>query len=150
MTLAHLLLLAADEVTLERMGFSLVTRPKQGPCGAQTRTGKPCRSLAMSGRARCRMHGGGSTGPKTLEGRKRVGDATRRRYVEAALADGWAIVSPAVRTRVAAIKVAQNGSQNATARVLGITWSGVRRILAGLPSRPDEIEALEAVATRRP
>lgn len=96
------------------------------------------------------MHGGGSTGPKTPEGRKRVGDATRQRYVEAALVDGWVIASPSVRTQVAAIKVAQNGSQNATARVLGLSWSGVRRILAGLPSRPDEIETLEAAATYRP
>ena len=92
------------------------------------------------------MHGGGSTGPKTLEGRKRVGDATRQWYVEAALAEGWAIVSPAVRTQVAAIKVALRGSQNATAGVLGITWNGVRRILAGLPSRPDEVDALQAFA----
>ncbi len=96
------------------------------------------------------MHGGGSTGPKTLEGRKRVGDATRRRYVEAALADGWVMASEGARTYVKAAKVALGGSQNATARALGLSWSGVRRILAGLPSRPDEIEALEAVATRRP
>ena len=52
------------------------------------------------------MHGGSSTGPKTPEGRKRVGDATRRRYVEAALADGWVIASPKLRTYVEAVKVA--------------------------------------------
>jgi hypothetical protein len=27
-------------------------------CGARTRTGKPCRSPAMRGKRRCRMHGG--------------------------------------------------------------------------------------------
>ena len=27
-------------------------------CGAKTRSGEPCRSLAVSGKARCRMHGG--------------------------------------------------------------------------------------------
>ena len=27
-------------------------------CGAKTRAGSPCRSPAVSGRARCRMHGG--------------------------------------------------------------------------------------------
>jgi hypothetical protein len=27
-------------------------------CGARTRTGSPCRSPAVKGRQRCRMHGG--------------------------------------------------------------------------------------------
>ena len=27
-------------------------------CGAKTRSGKPCRSPAVSGKRRCRMHGG--------------------------------------------------------------------------------------------
>ena len=35
-------------------------------CGAKTRAGHPCRQAAVSGRARCRMHGGakGSGGPR--------------------------------------------------------------------------------------
>lgn len=33
-------------------------------CGAKTRSGGSCRGLAMLN-GRCRMHGGGSTGPKT-------------------------------------------------------------------------------------
>jgi hypothetical protein len=35
-------------------------------CGARTRSGTPCRSPAVTGRSRCRMHGGapGSGGPK--------------------------------------------------------------------------------------
>ncbi|HYV32144.1 MAG TPA: HGGxSTG domain-containing protein [Candidatus Binatia bacterium] len=35
-------------------------------CGAKTRRGRPCRSPAVSGKRRCRMHGGapGSGGPK--------------------------------------------------------------------------------------
>jgi hypothetical protein len=34
-------------------------------CGAKTRSGKPCRSPAVQGKKRCRMHGGayGSGGP---------------------------------------------------------------------------------------
>ena len=57
-----------------------------GPlCGAKTRTGRPCRGVAMRRRSggplvtggirldvprygRCRMHGGASTGPRTPEG----------------------------------------------------------------------------------
>jgi len=35
-------------------------------CGARTRSGKPCRSPAVSGKRRCRMHGGapGSGAPR--------------------------------------------------------------------------------------
>jgi hypothetical protein len=35
-------------------------------CGARTRSGHPCRQAAVTGRARCRMHGGarGSGGPQ--------------------------------------------------------------------------------------
>jgi hypothetical protein len=42
--------------------------PNSAPrCGAQTRRGKKCRAPAMRN-GRCRMHGGGSTGPRTPEG----------------------------------------------------------------------------------
>jgi hypothetical protein len=40
-------------------------------CGARTRAGKPCRSPVVTGRRRCRMHGGalGSGGPKGVQAR---------------------------------------------------------------------------------
>jgi hypothetical protein len=41
-------------------------------CGARTRAGCPCRAPAIHGRARCRMHGGRSTGPRTPEGLARL------------------------------------------------------------------------------
>lgn len=44
-------------------------------CGACTRQGVACRSPAMRN-GRCRMHGGSSTGAKTLEGLARVRTAT--------------------------------------------------------------------------
>ena len=39
-------------------------------CGARARTrgGEPCRAPAVRGKARCRMHGGKSTGPRTKAG----------------------------------------------------------------------------------
>ena len=40
-------------------------------CGAQTRAGTPCQSPAMPN-GRCRMHGGGSTGPRTAAGLARI------------------------------------------------------------------------------
>ena len=39
-------------------------------CGAKTRGGAACRNMPMRN-GRCRMHGGGSTGPKTAAGRER-------------------------------------------------------------------------------
>ncbi|WP_445810459.1 HGGxSTG domain-containing protein [Yoonia sp.] len=41
-------------------------------CGAKTRAGPPCKNPAVTGKARCRMHGGKSTGAKTAEGRARL------------------------------------------------------------------------------
>jgi hypothetical protein len=48
-------------------------------CGAYARsTGQPCKAKALAN-GRCKNHGGLSTGPRTLEGRKSVGAATRLR-----------------------------------------------------------------------
>lgn len=44
-------------------------------CGARTRSGEPCKKAAMTGRARCRNHGGSATGPRTEEGRARIAAA---------------------------------------------------------------------------
>jgi hypothetical protein len=41
-------------------------------CGARTRSGAPCKNPAVTGRARCRMHGGKSTGARTPEGRAKL------------------------------------------------------------------------------
>jgi len=48
-------------------------------CGAHARsTGLPCQAKALSN-GRCKHHGGLSTGPKTLEGRRAISQATRQR-----------------------------------------------------------------------
>ena len=45
-------------------------------CSAQSkRTGLQCKAPAISGKAKCRFHGGKSTGPKTPEGRQRCAQA---------------------------------------------------------------------------
>jgi hypothetical protein len=61
-------------------------------CGARTRSGKPCQSPSVTGRARCRMHGGaaGTGAPKGNSNARKHGhhgaDAIRaRRYVSALL-----------------------------------------------------------------
>lgn len=48
-------------------------------CGAHARTtGAPCKAKALPN-GRCKLHGGMSTGPKTLEGRQAIGAATKAR-----------------------------------------------------------------------
>jgi len=42
------------------------------PCGARTRSGNPCKKPPISGKQRCKNHGGLSTGPKTAEGKARI------------------------------------------------------------------------------
>ena len=50
-------------------------------CGARTRRGTACKCKALrTKRWRCRLHGGLSTGPKTVEGRARIAEAQRRRW----------------------------------------------------------------------
>lgn len=49
-------------------------------CGAKTRKGGQCRNKSEAGRARCKFHGGKSTGPKTPEGKERIAEAQRTRW----------------------------------------------------------------------
>jgi hypothetical protein len=52
---------------------------KKVKCGAYARTtGNPCQAKALTN-GRCKNHGGMSTGPKTLEGRQAIAQATRQR-----------------------------------------------------------------------
>ena len=48
-------------------------------CGAYARsTGKPCQAMALTN-GRCRNHGGLSTGPRSVEGKREIGIAARSR-----------------------------------------------------------------------
>ena len=47
-------------------------------CLAKTRQGTPCQNPVVTGRNRCRMHGGASTGPRTAEGKARVAAANTK------------------------------------------------------------------------
>jgi transcriptional regulator with XRE-family HTH domain len=53
---------------------------EQARCGALARKGTACRQAVEPGRTRCKFHGGMSTGPRTPEGRERIGEAQRRRW----------------------------------------------------------------------
>jgi hypothetical protein len=63
-------------------------------CGAKTRSGGACRSPAVSGRKRCRMHGGaeGSGAPRVNQNARKhgrfTGDAiAERRQIQALLGE---------------------------------------------------------------
>jgi hypothetical protein len=67
----------------------MLTSPR---CGAKTRSGGACRSPALSGRKRCRMHGGAkaSGAPRANQNARKNGMFTReaiaeRRLVQALL-----------------------------------------------------------------
>jgi hypothetical protein len=69
-------------------------------CGAKTRSGKPCKSPAVSGKKRCRMHGGapGSGAPKRNINAFKHGLFTReaiaeRRLLRTLLRDVGALVA---------------------------------------------------------
>jgi len=54
-------------------------------CNARTRKGGRCRRYPLAGKRRCLLHGGKSTGPRTLEGMSRTLSAMwwgRKRMVE--------------------------------------------------------------------
>lgn len=40
-------------------------------CGAKTRAGTPCKRRDIWANGRCKLHGGLSTGPRTIEGKKK-------------------------------------------------------------------------------
>jgi transcriptional regulator with XRE-family HTH domain len=50
-------------------------------CGAKTRKGAPCQNKSEPGKRRCKFHGGKSTGPRTTEGRARIAEAQRKRWM---------------------------------------------------------------------
>jgi hypothetical protein len=57
-------------------------------CGAKNRQGRPCQCPAMAN-GRCRLHGGLSTGPKSLAGIERIRRAVTKhgRYSHATKAE---------------------------------------------------------------
>ena len=51
---------------------------RKQPCGAKTRTGRPCRRKGLCKGGRCANHGGESTGPRTEDGKQRISTAPHR------------------------------------------------------------------------
>jgi hypothetical protein len=69
--------LAMREIGLDGNGGPL-RRRERPKCGARNRQGEPCAVRVEPGKARCRFHGGLSTGPRTIEGRARVANRQLR------------------------------------------------------------------------
>lgn len=66
------------------LGSSTKTNAPDGRqrCGARTRSpdGAPCKSKVVKDSARCRLHGGLSTGPRTPEGKQRCIQGVRKHF----------------------------------------------------------------------
>ena len=71
-------------------------------CDAKTRKGTVCQKPPLTGKARCRLHGGLSTGPKTLEGKARLAELERSRAAQ--IAEEKALKQMAEATRLKAAK----------------------------------------------
>jgi hypothetical protein len=72
----------AIEGTLLTLGDPPKGFRRQFLCEAHARTtGRPCRAHALQN-GRCKLHGGMSTGPRTLEGRARIAAAQRKRWAK--------------------------------------------------------------------
>jgi len=58
-----------------RGAFNLLPFPEElrsmMTCGAKTRAGTPCKQKGIYENGRCQLHGGLSTGPVTVEGKKK-------------------------------------------------------------------------------
>jgi hypothetical protein len=74
----------------------MLTSPR---CGAKTRSGGACRSPAVHGKQRCRMHGGakGSGAPKANQNARKHGLFTRdaiaeRRQIRVLLGEAWKLL----------------------------------------------------------
>jgi len=78
-------ILLAWAAQYEKIAKRRPNKRERPECGARTRAGGTCRACAAVRQdgtlcARCRMHGGLSTGPKTTEGKERIASAQRRRW----------------------------------------------------------------------
>lgn len=60
----------------------IAKEPQPAVCGARLPDGEKCGRAPLDGKARCRLHGGASTGPKTPEGRRRIAAAQFARWRE--------------------------------------------------------------------
>lgn len=76
-------MLAAGTLRLLVPKNCLVPDSAWKPCSAFARsTGKPCQAPGNGRGGRCKLHGGMSTGPKTEQGRERLRQAMRRRWLK--------------------------------------------------------------------
>lgn len=101
-------------------------------CGARTRRGTACECPAIRGKARCRLHGGLSTGPRTAEG--------YRRLVASRLKHGrYSTIDREARQLLAGAR-ADAAKSAATTRD-----SFMRRVYISIAARPFTADELEQV-----
>ena len=121
-------------------------------CGARRRDGGACRAPAIRGNRRCRLHGGLSTGPKTLEGLAHIRAANTRHGRFSA--EGQAVARWArgyVRNGRRSLRALAKHSPDARARLSRLllggdtpppTWREEQRVQARANVRAHDIERL--------
>jgi hypothetical protein len=75
----------SGDLTIQYHLFDLPPFPQECvglECGAKARSGNPCRIKELYRSGRCKFHGGLSTGPKTLEGKRKSALNTGKTYEE--------------------------------------------------------------------
>jgi hypothetical protein len=67
---------SSEEYKMEQYLFTLGGKVRCIRCNATSkRTKQQCKAPAIKGKAKCRTHGGKSTGPKTVDGKARCAEA---------------------------------------------------------------------------
>ena len=112
--------------------------PTPPRCGAKTRTGRPCALPAMTGAARCRMHGTGGGAPKGNGNALKTGD-----FTQAAMAERQAL--RALDARLAELEdVRQQEGEAATAAALAERIAAQREQVAEHRAKIQGEEAIDA------
>ena len=88
-------------------------------CGAYARTtGNPCLGRPLKN-GRCKLHGGLSTGPQTIDGRKRIAEATQKRMIN----------GQKYKTQKGFKRWIDNGGRDFLSRIMIVRWRCKKRLL---------------------
>jgi hypothetical protein len=117
-------------------------------CGARTRSGCPCRGPAMAN-ARCRMHGGRSTGPRTAAGLARMRASKLRHGLYAEELTAELRYARVLRRRAMVLDAAMNHLPELPAFLaVRLTCTGAPELLPPPAPRPDDGTSPCAVSGR--
>ena len=105
-------------------------------CGAMTRARTPCNRLPVAAGKRCGLHGGYSTGPRSLIGKLRNGETIKRYRIVPA--PGYRHKGKQTAERLArARRQATQALRDERKRLRALKWGNRQRAKQGLPLLTD-------------